>query len=152
MRSELSKLGKKRPRCRLPKFVNCPTFLTTRRIHWVLGCWHTSRSPAPWGTALPRAVNTRLTHVRSSGRCASRMRLYAASIASSHYCRSFLVQPTPFSGKKRTQFSKFEVVESKYRCFNRARWQLTAKNCDQKCLFGRNSTSQSRRKTNDIVL
>ena len=68
-----------------------------------------------------------------------------------HFWRSFSVQPPPFSGKKRTQFSKFEVVESKYRRFNRARWQLTAKKCDQKFPFCSNSTSRCRRETKDIA-
>ena len=36
MRCELSKSGKKWPRYRLPKFVDCPTFFTTRCVHWVL--------------------------------------------------------------------------------------------------------------------
>ena len=64
---------------------------------------------------------------------------------------SFSVQPPPLSGNKRTQFSKFEVVESKYRRFERAQWQLTAKKCDQKFAFGRNSTSRCRRETKDIT-
>ena len=68
-----------------------------------------------------------------------------------HFWHSFSVQPPPFSGKKITQFSKFEVVESKYRRFNRARWQLTAKKCDQKFPFGSNSTSRCRRETKDIA-
>ena len=57
----------------------------------------------------------------------------------------------PFSGKKRTQFSKFEVVKSKYRRFNRARWQLTATKCNQKFAFGRNSTSRFRGETKDVA-
>ena len=57
----------------------------------------------------------------------------------------------PFQERKRTQFSKFEVVESKYRRFNRARWQLTAKKCDQEFPFGSNSTSRCRRETKDIA-
>ena len=36
MRGELSRSGKKWPRYRLPKFVDCPTFFTTRCVHWVL--------------------------------------------------------------------------------------------------------------------
>ena len=71
---------KKWPRYRLPKFVDCPTFFTTRRVHWVLGWRHTSRSP-PHGAQLCLAPSTPVsTCVRSSGRCASCMREYAASI------------------------------------------------------------------------
>ena len=77
MRGELSKPCKKWPRYRLLKFIDCPTFFTIRRVHWVLGWWHRSRSLAPWDTALPRAVNTR---VRSSGRSTSCMRVNVALI------------------------------------------------------------------------
>ena len=37
MRGELSKSGKKWPRYRLPKFVDCPTFFTTRRVPLGIG-------------------------------------------------------------------------------------------------------------------
>ena len=153
MRGELSKSGKKWPRYRLPKFVDCPTFFaeegsTTRCVHWVLDWWHTSRSPPHWAHLLcvsrrqhPCAIIRPLRFMYAS------MRHWSTR----HFWRSFSVQPPPFSGKKRTQFSKFEVVESKYRRFNWARWQLTAQKCDQKFPFGSNSTSRCRRETKDIA-
>ena len=103
--------------------------------------------PAPLGTPVSRAVYTR---VRSSD-APLHVGEYMRHWSTRHFWRSFSVQPPPFSGKKRTQFSKFEVVESKYRRFNRARWQLTAKKCDQKFPFGSNSTSRCRRETKDVA-
>ena len=105
---------------------------------------------APLGTPVSRAVYTRVPvcdHPTAPLHVCEYMRHWSTR----HFWRSFSVQPPPFLGKKRTQFSKFEVVESKYRRFNRARWQLTAKKCDQKFPFGSNSTSRCRRETKDIA-
>ena len=147
MRGELSKSGKKWPRYRLPKFVDCPTFFTTRCVHWVLDWWHTSRSPPHWAHLCLAPSTPVCDHPTAPLHVCEYMRHWSTR----HFWRSFSVQPPPFSGKRRTQFSKFEVVESKYRRFNRARWQLTAEKCDEKFPFGSNSTSRCRRETKDIA-
>ena len=77
MRGELSKSGKKWPRYRLPKFADCPTFFYNPLCTLGIGLMAHKPVAAPVGTAVPRAV---YTGVRSSGRCASCMRVYAPLI------------------------------------------------------------------------
>ena len=117
-----------------------PNFFTTRCVHWVLD-WHTSQSPPHWAHLCLTPSTPVCDHPTVPLHVCEYMRHWSTR----HFWRSFSVQPPPFSGKKRTQFSKFEVVESKYRRFNRARWQLTAKKCDQKFPFGSNSTFNEQR-------
>ena len=116
--------------------------------YWVDG---TQAGHRPHGAQLCLAPSTPVSPVCNHPAAALHVCAYMRHRSTRHFWRSFSVQPPPFSGKERTQFSKFEVVESKYRRFNRARWQLTAKKCDQKFAYGRNSTSRSRRETKDTA-
>ena len=116
--------------------------------YWVDG---TQAHHRPHGARLCLASSTPVSPVCDHPAAALQVCAYMRHRSTRHFWRSFSVQPPPFSGKKRTQFSKFEVVESKYQRFNRARWQLTAKKCDQKFALGRNSTSRYRREIKDIA-